>query len=238
MSIITIGIRMDVYAVIYGLWLGIFLTLRRVTINKIWPAYFLFLTFVLPIQYFCSIGLPPVVCLTYPWSTFDASDTSIKMQKLRIWLYLADYTFPPQSKYLIADFFQLLFVWLQVAVFHHETYSNNIVKLAGTNHEIIYDDEPYKNNPFHDFITKFKSYLDNIKFIVYMYSYWFVLAMVFLAGTSRISILCMGYVILCFFFLWYGQNFLIKPIQKLIKIWNFIIFYCFLVIFIKACLQV
>ena len=145
---------------------------------------------------------------------------------------------PPFSRYLIADFFQLFFVWLQFSVFRHERKNTKLVELAGSNHEIIYDDEPYKNNPFHDFITKFKSFLDSIKFFVYMYSYWIVLAIVFLAGTNRISILCMGYVILCFFFLWYGQTFLSKPIQKLVKMWNIIIFYCFLVIFIKACMQV
>jgi hypothetical protein len=160
------------------------------------------------------------------------------MKKLRLWLYLADYSNPPFAKYLVADYFQLLFVWLQCSVFRNESLKSNLVQLAGTNHEIIYDTEPYKNNPYHDFVTKFRSYLDNIKFIVYMYSYWFVLAMVFIAGTNRISILCMGYVILCFFFLWYGQNFLSKPIQQLIKMWNIIIFYCFLVIFIKACSQV
>ena len=123
-------------------------------------------------------------------------------------------------------------------MFRHERFNTKLVTLAGSNHEIIYDDEPYKNNPFHDFITKFKSYLDYIKFIIYMYSYWVVLAIVFFAGTNRISILCMGYVILCFFFLWYGQNFLSKPIQKLVKLWNIIIFYCFLVVFVKASMQI
>lgn len=129
-------------------------------------------------------------------------------------------------------------MWLRLAVFKHENEESELLMLTGSNREIIYDTEPYKDNPYHDFVSKFKSYLDNIKFVIYMYSYWFVLAMVFLAGTNRISILCMGYVILCFFFLWYGQNFLTKPIQKLAKMWNFLIFYCFLVIFIKACIQV
>ena len=151
---------------------------------------------------------------------------------------MADYSTPPKSIYLIADFFQLFFVWLQCSVFRHERFNTNLVQLAGSNHEIIYDEEPYKNNPYHDFVTKFHSYLDNLKFIVYMYSYWFVLALVFYTGTNRISVLGMGYVILCFFFLWYGQNFLSKPIQKLVRMWNIIIFYCFLVILIKVCMQI
>ena len=166
------------------------------------------------------------------------------MSSLRQWLYFADYENPPQSNYLIADFFQLFFVWLQCSVFHHEKTEHsisgtlNLVHLAGSNREIIYDNKPYENNPYHDFVTKFKSYLDNLKYIVYIYSYWFVLAMVFFAGTNRISVLGMGYVILCFFFLWYGQSFLRKPLQKLMSTWNIIIFYCFLVVFIKACMQI
>jgi hypothetical protein len=55
---------MDAYSILYGLWLGIFLMLRRTTIARIWPVYFIFLIIVLPIQYFCSIGLPPALCFS------------------------------------------------------------------------------------------------------------------------------------------------------------------------------
>ena len=62
MTTLTIIIRMDAYAILYGVWLGLFLRLKRETIRKIWTAYFLFLLFILPIQYIWCLGLPPLLC--------------------------------------------------------------------------------------------------------------------------------------------------------------------------------
>ena len=168
---------------------------------------------------------------------------------MRPWLFLSDYSNPPNSSFLIADFFQFFFVWLQYTVFQIENTGIddtnldnptifNIESLGGKNNELVYEIEPYKNNPFHDFVSETKTILDKIKYVIYMYSYWIVLAIVFLTGTSRISILCLGYVIVSFFFLWYGQTFLMKPLNKLLKSWNFIVFYCYFVIFTKVCLQI
>ena len=144
------------------------------------------------------------------------------LNKIRIWLFLPDYSDPPHPSVLIADFFQVFFVWLQFAIFRIEMISieepSAIIQMGGSNNEIVYDSELMMQNPYHDFVSVFRNNLDKIKYGLYMYSYWFVLAMVFYTGTSRISILCMGYVVLSFFFFWYGQTFLIKPIQKLIKL--------------------
>ncbi len=234
----VIIIRMDAYAILYGVWLGLFLRLRRKAVNKIWTVYFVFLLLLMPIQYFWCIGLPPVFCLEYPWSKANQLDPLNIVNKLRVWLFLPDYSDPPNSFYLIADFFQIFFVWLQLGIFRLES-KKNFEENGGSNIEIVYENQkPYKDNPFMDFISESKTYLDKFKYLIFMYSYWIVLAIVFLTGTSRISILCMGYVILSFFFLWYGQTFLILPLEKLLKYWNIMVFYCFVVIFIKACLQI
>ncbi len=241
MTTITIIVRMDAYAILYGVWLGLFLRLKRTTIIKMWPIYFSFLLLVLFIQYIMCLGLPPILCYLYPWSKNNQIDVLNLLNKVRVWLFLPDYSDPPKHYYMIADFFQLFFVWLQYTVFNLETSQNKSISmedLGGNNNEIVYEREPYKNNPYHDFVSEFRSKLDLIKYGIYMYSYWLVLAMVYLTGTSRINILCMGYVILSFFFLWYGQTFLMKPLDKLLKHWNVIVFYCFMVIFIKACLQI
>lgn len=134
------------------------------------------------------------------------------------------------SHKLFADFFQIFFVWLQYNVFKLESKKQivddtdadieedfNIEELGGKNNELLHEKEYYKDNPFHDFVSDSRSSLDKLKYGVYMYSFWFVLAIVYITGTSRISLLCMGYVILSFFFLWYGQTFLMKPIDKLLK---------------------
>lgn len=168
--------------------------------------------------------------LEYPWSRENVTNPWNIFNKLRVWLFLPDYSDPPPSHRLIADLFQLFFVWLQLAVFQLEnavepagsqarpSRATAIIDAGGQNDEIVYEPDLYKNQPFYDFVSDVRNYLDKFKYGVYMYSYWLVLAMVYLTGTSRISLLCMGYVILSFFFLWYGQTFLCKPIQKLLKL--------------------
>ncbi len=121
---------------------------------------------------------------------------------------------------------KVYFAWLQLAVFNIELKSSTgdetteaiVIKLAGTNEEIIYNPLQLKNNPYFDFISHTRHYLDKLKYGIYMYSYWIVLSIVFYTGTNRISILCSGYVLLTFIFFWYGQTFLIKPIEKLIRL--------------------
>lgn len=221
---IVIITRMDAYALLYGIWLGLFLNMKRTTISKIWPAYFSFLLILLPIQYVGTLGLPPVLCYQYPWSKWNQTEPFNILNRLRIWLFLPDYSNPPAEFKLMADFFQIFFVWLQLNVFNLELNKNNKISVeliesnGGKNNEIVYEDPFSRENPFHDFVSKTRNYLDKLKYGICMYSYWFVLAIVFLTGTNRISILCMGYVILSFIFLWMGQTFLMRPLDKLLKL--------------------
>lgn len=226
MTSIVIITRMDAYAIVYGLWLGIFLNVRRTTIRKVWIYYFIFLIVLLPIQYAGCLGLPPVLCYEYPWSQWDRNQPNNIINKARIWMFLPDYSSPPSASKIIADFFQIFFTWLQLNVFNMEMDKNpkisaNIIEsMGGKNNELVYENKDISaTNPFHDFISKTRNYLDKLKYGIYMYSYWVVLAIVFLSGTSRISILCMGYVILSFIFLWMGQTFLMRPLNKLLKLY-------------------
>ena len=54
-----------------------------------------------------------------------------------------------------------------------------------------------------------------------MYGVWIVLSIVYLSGTTRISLLGLGYLIASFYFFWYGQDFLIKPVSTLINLYDF-----------------
>lgn len=232
MTSIVIITRMDAYAIVYGLWLGIFLNLKRTIIRRVWVYYFIFLIVLLPIQYVGCLGLPPVLCYEYPWSQWDRKQPNNIINKARIWIFLSDYSSPPSASKLIADFFQIFFTWLQLYVFNMEMNKNpkisaNLIEaLGGKNNEFIYvNKDASATNPFHDFISKTRNYLDKLKYGIYMYSYWLVLAIVFLSGTSRISILCMGYVILSFIFLWMGQTFLMRPLNKLLKLYFYYLIY-------------
>lgn len=123
--------------------------------------------------------------------------------------------------FLLADFFQFLFVCQQWRVFVYETSEKDqvYVNAGGSNREIIYDDDVYKNNPTWDFVTNKRNWLDHIKYAIFMYGAWSVLSIVYLAGTTRISLLGLGYLIACFYFLWYGQDFFTKRVVVMIRLY-------------------
>jgi hypothetical protein len=123
--------------------------------------------------------------------------------------------------FFLADFFQLLFACQQWRLFVCESNEKDqvFIEAGGSNREIIYDEDVYKNNPTWDFVTIKRNWLDNIKYGIFMYGAWIVLSIVYLAGTTRISLLGLGYLIACFYFLWYGQDFLTKPIAVMLRLY-------------------
>ncbi|XP_070575876.1 piezo-type mechanosensitive ion channel component 2-like isoform X5 [Ptychodera flava] len=228
MTVITICVRLDVYGVIYATWLGILMLLLRRITYLVWPVYMCFLSILFPILYLVCLGLPEGLCIAYPWSSYFNPN-------LIRWLYLPDYINQPQSSKLMADFFQLLFVCLQWQVFRVESKIQE--QYGGGDNDMIDKEGPIEDNPVPNFVFN-KTYLDLLKNAFFNYTLWVVLAMVFLAGTSLVSIFCLGYLGLCFFFMWFGQDYLLKPRQTLLKAWNVLMMYNVAVIFIKACLQV
>ena len=174
--------------------------------------------------------------IDYPWN-----DTGIVgWTQLKRWLFLPDYENPASTRQLMADFFQFLFACQQWRVFHYESKDKDrvYVENGGSNREIIYDADVYKGNRTWDFVINKRHWLDRIKYAVFMYGAWIVLSIVYLAGITRISLLGLGYIIACFYFFWYGQDFLTKQVTVMLKLWGYLIYYCFSVIFVKACLQV
>jgi hypothetical protein len=53
---VAIIVRMDAYAILYGIWLGMFMLLRRKQVANLWIFYLLFLTLIMPMQYFSRLG--------------------------------------------------------------------------------------------------------------------------------------------------------------------------------------
>jgi hypothetical protein len=124
-------------------------------------------------------------------------------------------------RFSLADFFQFLFAAQQWRLFVYERNEKDqvFIDAGGSNREIIYDEDVYKNNPTWDFVTTKRNWLDQIKYAIFMYGAWIVLSIVYLAGTTRISLLGLGYLIACFYFLWYGQDFLTKRIVVMIRLY-------------------
>jgi hypothetical protein len=51
-------------AVLYAIWLGIFLISTRRAVQRIWLVYILFLMIAFPLQYMSVVGAPPFLCFS------------------------------------------------------------------------------------------------------------------------------------------------------------------------------
>ncbi|XP_052831053.1 piezo-type mechanosensitive ion channel component 1 isoform X7 [Octopus bimaculoides] len=227
---ITISVRVDAYSILYAIFLAALLLMNRRNNARVWPVYVLILTVLLPLQYMSSLGFLLGLCTEYPWK-------EMLKPSLQYWLFLPSYLHPPPAIILIADFFQLLFVCLQWQVFNVEQGSQSTNYAGGDNKDILPEVEASLEIPVPDFTTTMASYLDVAKYAVFYHLFWVTMAIVFFAGTNRINIFGLGYVIIVFCFMWFGREFLLKPLRKLLWWWNFLIGYTFIVLLVKISLQ-
>ncbi|GFQ76286.1 piezo-type mechanosensitive ion channel component [Trichonephila clavata] len=226
--VVCIGIRLDVFGFLSAVWLSSMFLLKRRTLAKIWPFYVAYQCIVLTIQYVVCLGLPPGFCMEYPWTEYLISG-------LRDWLFLPNFQHAPSATKVVADFFQLLFACCQLFVFRIETSPVAGLYEGGSNKEIDFTrPEP---NPIPDFVTCTKSILDMLKVFIFYAFYWISLAVVFQAGTARINLFAMGYVVSCFYFLWNGNEFYLKSRPALLRMWNILLAYNVTVILLSCLLQ-
>ncbi|KAM4691993.1 piezo-type mechanosensitive ion channel component 2-like [Rhinophrynus dorsalis] len=232
----VIGQRMDFYAVLHAFWLMYLLYRRkRKTIAEVWPHYCCFLASIMTLQYLLCIGIPPAFCTDYPWRTLALRPSS----NLIKWLYLPDFAKRPDPVFLIYDFTLLLFASLQWQVFEDENLAS-VRMLAGDNVEISRDldsGDLSQYSPVPNFIHC-RSYLDMVKVVVFSFHFWFVLCLIFITGTTRINILCMGYITACFHFMLFGGSLLLKPVRHMLRLWDYLITYTAFVITMKNLLSV
>jgi hypothetical protein len=64
------------------------------------------------------------------------------------------------------------------------------------------------------------------------------LAIVFLAGTNRVNLFSLGYLVGAFVFLWQGEEIYLRPVPYILKRWNRLLYYNVAIIMIKALLQI
>lgn len=236
MSVNVIGQRMDFYAMVHACWLiGVLYRRRRKAIAEVWPKYCCFLACIITFQYFVCIGIPPAPCRDYPWRFKGANfnDNIIK------WLYFPDFIVRPNPVFLVYDFMLLLCASLQRQIFEDENKAAVRI-MAGDNVEICMNLDAAsfsQHNPVPDFIHC-RSYLDMSKVIIFSYLFWFVLTIIFITGTTRISIFCMGYLVACFYFLLFGGDLLLKPIKSILRYWDWLIAYNVFVITMKNILSI
>uniref|UniRef100_A0A8U8B4W4 Piezo-type mechanosensitive ion channel component n=1 Tax=Geospiza parvula TaxID=87175 RepID=A0A8U8B4W4_GEOPR len=236
LSVNVIGQRMDFYAMIHAFCLiAVLYRRRRKAIAEIWPKYCCFLTCIITFQYFLCIGIPPAPCKDYPWRSGNANFNSNIIK----WLYFPDFIVRPNPVFLVYDFMLLLCASLQRQTFEDENKAAVRI-MAGDNVEICMNLDAAsfsQHNPVPDFIHC-RSYLDMYKVIIFSYLFWFVLTIIFITGTTRISIFCMGYLVACFYFLLFGGDLLLKPIRSILRYWDWLIAYNVFVITMKNILSI
>ncbi|XP_066538548.1 piezo-type mechanosensitive ion channel component 2 [Hoplias malabaricus] len=236
LAVNVIGQRMDFCAMLHAFGLiAVLYQRRRKAIAQVWPKYCCFLACMLTFQYLLCIGIPPAACSDYPWRHPSSSMDSNVVK----WLYLPDFHTKPNPLFLLYDFMLLLCASLQRRVFEEEN-DPAVRLLAGDNVEICRDLDAAtfsQHNPVPDFIHC-RSYLDMLKVIMFSYLFWFVLTIIFITGTTRISVFCMGYLVACFYFLLFGGELLLKPIKSILHYWDFLIAYNVFVITMKNILSI
>ncbi|KAM6956642.1 piezo-type mechanosensitive ion channel component 1 [Aplochiton taeniatus] len=234
MTVNVIGQRMNFLVIIHGCWLvAILVRRRRAAIAQIWPKYCLFLSIFMIYQYILCVGIPPALCIDYPWRW----NTPVIVNSALIkWTYLPDFCTVPNSKNLIADFLLLMCVSQQWKVFEDEKTEDWMV-LAGENSD---DPNPMDGRPFNpapNFINC-RSYLDMAKVMVFRHLFWLVLSVVFVTGATRISVFGLGYLLACFYFLLIGTQLLVKASQTRLALWDCLIIYNVAVIISKNMLSI
>uniref|UniRef100_A0A3Q3MXJ6 Uncharacterized protein n=1 Tax=Mastacembelus armatus TaxID=205130 RepID=A0A3Q3MXJ6_9TELE len=228
LAVNVIGQRMDLFAVGHAFGLITLLSRRsRRRIAFVWPKYCYFLSGLFCFQYLLCIGFPPAACKEYPWR-LPSSNMDSNVVK---WLFLPDHLTPPNPLFLLYDFLLLLGASLQLQVFEEELQAS-VQVLAGDNSESAC-------SPAHlSQLFNCRSYLDMMKVIIFSYMFWFVLTIIFITGTTRISVFCMGYLVACFYFLLVGGNLLLKPVKSILVYWDCLIGYNVLVITMKNILSI
>ncbi|XP_042741797.1 piezo-type mechanosensitive ion channel component 1 isoform X1 [Lagopus leucura] len=232
MTVNVIGQRMNFMVILHGCWLVVILTRRRrAAIARLWPKYCLFLVVFLLYQYLLCVGMPPALCMDYPWRW----SRSLPMNSALIkWLYLPDFFVAPKSTNLINDFVLLLCAAQQWRVFVAER-TEEWLRAAGDNADRP-DLEREPHNPTPNFIHC-RSYLDMAKVVVFRYLFWFVLVVVFITGATRISLFGLGYLLACFYLLLFGTAMLRKPARARLVLWDCLILYNITVIISKNMLS-
>ena len=231
--IVLIGQRMDVMGVVFSVWLFLTSLLRRKRVQCLWPFFTCFIMIMIPVQYSMSLGIPTIACIEYPW--FHGSVDP----ELRSWLFLPDFRIAPVASFIFYDFVVLMLASRQWIVFNMESLKD---PGGGSNAETYYETQDQKSlkaqrEDAPDFFTFGKTILDHVKSYFFSCFYWVTLAVVFLTATGRTNLFGLGYILGCFFFLWNGSEFYLKPIRTIIKTWKLMIAYSVTVIFLKAILH-
>ncbi|KAK3566022.1 hypothetical protein QTP86_024184, partial [Hemibagrus guttatus] len=227
----VIGQRMDFYALLHSFALiAVLGRRRRKAIGEVWPRYCCFTASLMVLQYLLCIGVPPAICIDYPWRKGSKALSSNQIK----WLYLPDFAMQPNPTFIFYDFLLLMAASLQWEVFEEENKAS-VRLVAGDNVEIsrTLDSRSLNHYTAVGNFLHCRSYLDMAKVFVFSYFFWLVLCLVFITGTTRINIFCLGYLVACFYFMLFGDTVLLQPVCYILRLWDCLIAYTCVVICLK-----
>lgn len=236
---IAISNRLDAVAALYGIILILLgITTSKRTLAIIWPMLSLLISLLIPIQYILRLGIPRALCEPYPWEGM--------LPDFKYWLFLPNYSTNQDATLLLFDFLVLLTICRQSVVFKHMSINSSNPPTI-TNFQVHHDLSAHQfrlrylpnNEEFavDDCFSNYTTQTNYLKSIFFVSIYWITLAVVLVAGATKISLFSLGYLIGCFIFLWLGNDAYLMPLKRLIFSWNWFIFYSTLVIFVKVVLQ-
>ncbi|XP_031619192.1 piezo-type mechanosensitive ion channel component-like isoform X2 [Contarinia nasturtii] len=223
--VILISYRRDVVSAVYVIWLCIMFACRRKSKQLLWSLFLYFVTLANIAQYASLLNLPLFLKIDFKWE-FDQIDA------LSNWLVLKQ-----QPLKLLLDFLLLMCICRQQNVFRiEEKYSGGIYK-GGRNQSTVLDVSVIISNQLpirtHDYLYP-TNWIDVVKCVVYLSSFWITLTVVLLTGTIKINLYSLGYLIASFVFCYIGTNFYMKPIRSIISWWDLLIAYNVFVIVTKS----
>lgn len=225
MFAIAVAVRTDVFGILYAIALGIFLLMPKKKLRLVWLLYLVIHGCLLLIQYAMLVGVPYGACIddqagkqTLPWN-------NIEPVGLKRWLWLSiasNEFFILNQDWLWAD----LLIYIVVSFQFHNIRNDD---------EIDASNQAFSLN-FLSFGTS-KELADHVKRIVFKQFFWVTLFIVFVAGTSQVSLLGILYLVASFILLWQGQAMLRYPKQKLYRWWYSLLLVIWFVLLVKVSLQ-
>lgn len=135
-TVIVIGLRMDIIALFYAIWLAFLFYVNRHKLALMWPAFQWFIAISIVVQYVVIVGAPPGLCLHYPW------DEGL-LKNLQMWAMLPDPSLHALSYKLVSEFILLMLVTRQTLVFRIERqqqFGGTEAQYQGGTNESVLDD--------------------------------------------------------------------------------------------------
>ncbi|XP_065913837.1 piezo-type mechanosensitive ion channel component 1-like isoform X3 [Dysidea avara] len=227
MMAIAVAVRTDIFGVLYAIALGMFLLTPHSKLHVVWAPYVIIHGCLLLLQYAMLVNVPYGACIddqfgkkTLPWN--DIEPVGLKRW---LWLPIANNEYFILNKnWLWADLLIYVAVSAQLRNFKKKTEVEEV------------DAPPGFLTNFVAFATS-KEFADHVKRIMYKHFFWVTLFVVFVAGTSQVSLLGLLYLSVSFVLLWHGQEMLRYTRAKLKRWWSFLLTVVWFVILVKISLQ-